>query len=86
MSDDFEKFPRRGRLPRRPAMTDYGTANISGRAGGHSGPPLHRGFVSDTNMENGFENVRVQAERRAGPREQVPKCGDMSDVMRRQSM
>ena len=67
-------------------MTDYGTSNIYGSTGGQSGPPLRRDFVSVTNMENGFENVRVQAERRAGPREQVPKCGDMSDVMRRQSM
>ena len=67
-------------------MADYETSNKSVGTGGHSGPPLRRDFVSVTNMENGFENVRVQAERRAGPREQVPKCGDMSDVMRRQSM
>ena len=49
-------------------MTDYGTANKSGGTGGHSGPPLRRDFVSVTNMENGFENVRAQAERRVGPR------------------
>ena len=49
-------------------MTDYGTANNSGGTGGHSGPPLHRDFVSVTNMEDDFENVSVQAERPAGPR------------------
>jgi hypothetical protein len=30
-------------------MTDYGTSNKSAGAGGHSGPPLHRDFVSGTN-------------------------------------
>ena len=52
-------------------MTDYGTSNIYGSTGGQSGPPLRRDFVSVTNMENGFENVRVQAERRAGQRWQI---------------
>ena len=64
----IQYLPRRGRLPRRPAMADYGTSNKSVGTGGHSGPPLRRDFVSVTNMENGFENVRVKAERRIGPR------------------
>ena len=52
-------------------MADYETSNKSVGTGGHSGPPLRRDFVSVTNMENGFENVRVQAERRAGQRWQI---------------
>ena len=40
-------------------MADYGTSNKSAGAGGHSSPPLHRDFVSVSNMEDDFENVRV---------------------------
>ena len=68
MSDDFEKFRVGSGKPCLPAMTDYGTSNKSAGVGGHSGPPLHRDFVSVSNMSDDFENVRVGAGCHAGPR------------------